>query len=98
MEIRKHLTLKYRESVCTCFPCQQHLVAKEFAFTDYDKILRGLNISVRNVDSQKKLEKWFKAQLQEVLGVSKHEDHSKRLLCFLLDYLYPNSDSIDLMF
>lgn len=83
---------------CTCVACQKDLVAKRIEYFDYGITLGDLNISVKKVNSRRKLEKWFKAQLQEVLVVSKHESHSKKLLYFLMGYLFPNGEAVNLNF
>lgn len=80
---------------CKCIACKTDLVARRIKCFDYAITLGDLNISVKNVNSKKKLEKWFKAQLQEVLSVAKHEGQTGKLLILILDYLYPNTKRID---
>lgn len=82
---------------CTCIACRKMLFAKRIECFDFAITLSDFNISLKKVTSQRKLEKWFKAQLREVISVSKHESHSKRLLLLVLDYLFPNAKFVNFM-
>ncbi|KAL5292353.1 hypothetical protein ACFFRR_011261 [Megaselia abdita] len=79
---------------CTCIACVRDIKAKEIDYFDYGVTLGDLNVSIKNASSRRKLAKWFKSQLQEILVVSKQEDHSRQLLSYLLHYLYPNMSSL----
>lgn len=92
--LRKAFMLNRCNIRCTCIACKKDLVGRRIEFFDYGITLGDFNISAKNVNSGKKLEKWFKAQLQEILCVSKHESHSKQLLVLLLNYLYPTKNIV----
>uniref|UniRef100_T1GKI0 SET domain-containing protein n=1 Tax=Megaselia scalaris TaxID=36166 RepID=T1GKI0_MEGSC len=77
---------------CSCIACKRRLFVNRIAYFDYGITLSDYDISVKNVNSERKLEKWFKAQIQEISTVSKKDSHRRQLIMLLLDYLYPNNE------